>query len=547
MSFQDIKKAIKADKLKAVKKLVEADPAIVNIENSHGDSPLYIAVQEENIDIAKYLIDNGADVNHINTTEVWSILHLACHLKNLEMVKLLLDNDADIELTTNTGATPLYLICETGTHSQAAIEIIEVLLDAAEEKGVLDEYINKKEEHGYFPLYIACKEGDDDIVELLLKSGANLEEKNEQGQTALMIAIQENKESSHLEVIKTLLKAGADLLYTDNTGRTALDWAQQNDDDDVIRLLIQYAPIPSPSSSNSSYNSSSNSSTSSRSKSKSFSVGSVEPTALDVVTIKQSKIPETAEDFINMEDVNIVDFLTESDKNRIIKVHNSFYALNGEDVKSHFLSKTEKNNYVYYPCKRALPPPALGVSKDDVHMDKPLFSASYLVGVLSDFVLLSEVMAMLDSEHKYFEIMANSEVQHVPATASAQMFTSERNAVSANHCQEGKAAKILKLKIINIVEDAEEAAVVKSLSKSLSKEGTKEAKSEASLKKKVASEEGEGEGRRKRRTKRFPNKRNKKHTAKRHRDKRSKHYKRRTIRKRSIILKRRPVKSKKMN
>uniref|UniRef100_A0A6C0I942 Uncharacterized protein n=1 Tax=viral metagenome TaxID=1070528 RepID=A0A6C0I942_9ZZZZ len=542
MSFTDIKKAIKADKLKAVKKLVEADPAIVNIENSHGDSPLYIAVQEENIDIAKYLIDNGADVNHINTTEVWSILHLACHLKNLEMVKLLLDNDADVELTTNTGATPLYLVCETGAHNMAAIDIINALLDAAKDE---DEYINKKEEHGYFPLYVASKNGDKDVVELLIERGANVEETDEQGQTALMIAIQENKENSHLEVIKTLLKAGADLLYTDNTGRTALDWAQQNDDDDVIRLLIQYAPSPSPSSSNSSSNSSTSSS--SRSKSKSFSVGSVEPTALDVVTIKQSKIPETAEDFINIEDVNIADFLAESDKNRIIKVHNSFYALNGEDVKSHFLSKAEKNHYVYYPCKRALPPPALGVSKDDVHMDKPLFSASYLVGVLSDFVLLSEVMAMLDSEHKYFEIMANSEVQHVPATASAQMFTSERNAVSANHCQEGKEAKILKLKIINIVEDAEEAAVVKSLSKSLSKEGTKEAKSEASLKKKVASEEGEGEGRRKRRTKRFPNKRNKKHTAKRHRDKRSKHYKRRTIRKRSIILKRRPVKSKKMN
>jgi ankyrin repeat protein len=378
MSFADIKKAIKTDKIKAVKKLVEADPAIVNITNSDGDSPLYIAVQEENMDIAKYLIDNGADVNHINTREVWSILHLACHLKNLEMVELLIDN------------------------------------------------------------------------------GANLEEKNEQGQTALIIAIQKNHGKSHLEVIETLLKAGADFLYTDNTGRTALDWAQQNDDDDVIRLLIQYAPSTSNISSSSS--NSSSRSTSSRSKSKSFSVGSVEPTALDIVTIKQSKLPDTAEDFINIEDVNIVDFLAESDKNRIIKVHNSFYALNGEDVKSHFLSKAEKNHYVYYPCKRALPPPALGVSKDDVHMDKPLFSASYLVGVLSDFVLLSEVMAMLDSEHKYFEIMANSEVQHVPATASAQMFTSNRNAVSANHCQEGKEAKILKLKRLDIVdEDASSA------------------------------------------------------------------------------------------
>ena len=458
MSFTDIKKAIKTDKLKAVKKLVKADLAIVNIENSDGETPLFVAFHEENTDIAKYLIDNGADINHKSRKDGWTVLHVACYLKNMELFNLLLDNYVDIEVTSNTGATPLYLVCKHGSHNDISIDIIKALLLADIGDDEEDKYINKKAEHGYFPLYIASKNGDEDIVELLLAYSANIEEKNEQGQTALMIAIQQNNNKSHLEVIKMLLEAGADFLYTDNTGHTALDWAQQNEDDDVIRLLIQYAPdSPTPSLSSRS-----------SSKSKSFSVGSVEPTALDIVTIKQSKIPDTAEDFINIEDVNIADFLAESDKNRIIKVHNSFYALNGEDVKSHFLSKAEKNHYIYYPCKRALPPPALGVSKDDVHIDKPLFSASYLVGVLSDFVLLSEVMAMLDSEHKYFEIMANSEVQHVPATASAQMFTSERNAVSANHCQEGKEAKILKLKRLDIVETS-------SSSKSKEKTGSAEA------------------------------------------------------------------------
>ena len=529
--------------MKDVKKLVEADPAIVNIQNSDGETPLFVAVHEEHPEIVTYLIDNGADVNHKSTKDGWTVLHIACFLKNAEIVNILLDNNVDIEVTSNTGATPLYLVCEHGSHNEMSIDIIYDLILAAEELGVLAEYINKKEEHGYFPLYVACKNGDNDIVELLLEKGANLEEKNEQRQTALMIAIQENQEKSLLEVIETLLKAGADLLYTDNTGHTALDWAQQNDDDDVIRLLIQYAPSPSNSSTSRSTSRSSSTissrsrsytptpspstSSSSRSKSKSFSVGSVEPTALDVVTIKQSKLPETAEDFINMEDVNIANFLAESDKNRIIKVHNSFYALNGEDVKGHFLSKTEKNNYVYYPCKRALPPPALGVSKDDVHMDKPLFSASYLVGVLSDFVLLSEVMAMLDSEHKYFEILANSEVQHVPATASAQMFTSRRNAVSANHCQEGKEAKILKLKRLDIVETVASlgsslSKTVASLEKSSSKEKT------GSKNKTVASKNEVGEA--------MGTRRNKKHKS----AKRAKYHKRQTLRRR------RPMKSRRI-
>ena len=196
------------------------------------------------------------------------------------------------------------------------------------------------------------------------------------------------------------------------------------------------------------------------------------PVTLEIIPVNRKKIPETAEDFINMEDVNITDFLAEDPKNKIIKVHNSFYAINGNDITEHFLKQSEKNNYIYYPCKKAWAH-ALSIGKGDIHMDKPLFSASYLSGVLSDFVLLNEVKAMLKSENQYFEIIP-SEFEDIPATASAQMLTANANAVGANHCQEGKAAKILKLKMINIVEDAEEADAVKSLSKALSEEATAE-------------------------------------------------------------------------
>ena len=177
----------------------------------------------------------------------------------------------------------------------------------------------------------------------------------------------------------------------------------------------------------------------------------MKPAKLKVVRMKKRKIPETAEDIINIDNVNIAEFLAESDQNKIIKVGNSFYAIGGEGIKSHFLTGTDKNNYIYYPCKQALPPPALGIGKHNVYMDKPLFSTSYLAP-LADFVLLSEVIAMLESKNKYFEIITTgTSVKDIPATASAQMFTSNANAVGANHCQEGKASKIFKIKIIKII------------------------------------------------------------------------------------------------
>jgi hypothetical protein len=52
--------------------------------------------------------------------------------------------------------------------------------------------------------------------------------------------------------------------------------------------------------------------------------------------------------------------------------------------------------------------------------------------------------------------MHGPEVEDIVATASAQMLTRNANAFSANHCQPDKAAKIFKLKQINIIEDLKE-------------------------------------------------------------------------------------------
>jgi len=404
MSFKDIQKAIVENNLTKVKNLVKANPRILGIKSESGETPLYVAIYEGHLEIIQYLVDNGADIDD-----------------------------------TYNGESALYVTCKHGTHREITIEIIEYLLDVVESDEVEsdeDKYINQKGKKGFFSLYIACDKGDHDIVNLLLERGADINQATDDGTTALIIAVQENKDNSHLEIIETLLKAGANTGAEDNEDNSALHYAEENDDAEVIELLEQYPPqSPSPSPI----------------KSKSFSVGSVEPALLDVVEVNKSQIPETAEDFINMEDVNIVDFLAENDKNMIIKVHNSFYAIGGEDIKTHFLTGKQKNKYIYYPCKRALPPPSLAVGKNDVYMDKPLFSASYLAPI-ADFILLKELFAMFESKNKYFEIITSSDVEDIPATATAQMFTKNAYTVGANHCQEGKAAKIFKVKMINIVE-----------------------------------------------------------------------------------------------
>ena len=69
---------------------------------------------------------------------------------------------------------------------------------------------------------IVCSENDVEIIDLLLKHGANVNEKNEAGETPLMAAV----EGGVVERIEYLISTGADKNLKDNNGRSALDRAE---------------------------------------------------------------------------------------------------------------------------------------------------------------------------------------------------------------------------------------------------------------------------------------------------------------------------------
>jgi hypothetical protein len=338
--------------------------------------------------------------------------------------------------------TPLYMASYLGH-----LDIVELLVESGA-------HINHKDARGgWTALNLAASQGHHHIAEYLIIEGANLNEKNNVGNTPLMLACLNNNGNNYLYIIGLLLDEGVDISVENNEGHNAMYNAERNGDAFVIQLLTNIEDA----------------------RANRFT--------LEIVPVNKSRIPETAEDVINAEELNITDFLAETTQNKIIKVGNFFYTLNTKDIRKHYLRQKHNNNYVYYPCRQTWPS-RLIINKEDVYYDKPLFSASYIVGVLSDFVLLDEVQAMVESKNQYFEIFTN-EFEDIIATASGQMFSIHANAASANHCQPGKEAKIFKMRMINIVEDSVEASIVKSLSKSLSEE--------------VGESKAEGEGKRRRR------------------------------------------------
>lgn len=82
-------------------------------------------------------------------------------------------------------------------------------------------------------LIFAAINGDKEVLELLLDRGANVNSRDEYGNTPLMKASQ----WGHLGLVKLLLERGADLALKNKYGKTALALASDNSRLDVARYL----------------------------------------------------------------------------------------------------------------------------------------------------------------------------------------------------------------------------------------------------------------------------------------------------------------------
>ena len=94
------------------------------------------------------------------------------------------------------------------------------------------------------PIYIATNYGYADIVDILLKAGANVNEKTTGfDSTLLLIACRDGR----ADIVDILLKAGADVNYSNRNGETPLHMAVTNDSNKseenlelIVRRLLNY-------------------------------------------------------------------------------------------------------------------------------------------------------------------------------------------------------------------------------------------------------------------------------------------------------------------
>ena len=70
-------------------------------------------------------------------------------------------------------------------------------------------------------MQIACWEGNKNVCEYLIEQGAEIDNKNKYGMTALIVA----SEEGHIEICEYLLKHEADINHKDGDGMSPLEIA----------------------------------------------------------------------------------------------------------------------------------------------------------------------------------------------------------------------------------------------------------------------------------------------------------------------------------
>ncbi|KAG5468815.1 hypothetical protein CUR178_01651 [Leishmania enriettii] len=147
--------------LQVIEELVRLGAAI-DSRGTDGETPLYISVYNNRLDVTKYLISCKADVNAVNGPHRETALHVAARCGFADVLSCLVSAGADLNVRNARQETPLYSAAKAGCH-----DTVYLLLEA-------NANVSLPNEDGKTPLYIASEKEYKQVVILFKASRADL-------------------------------------------------------------------------------------------------------------------------------------------------------------------------------------------------------------------------------------------------------------------------------------------------------------------------------------------------------------------------------------
>jgi ankyrin repeat protein len=217
--------------LNTIERLLVAGASVDIKDRIEGKTALLHAANESLIatsGVVQKLITAGANVNEVDARGQTALM-LAASTGAWDSVLILLKAGAKLNVKDIDGKTPLMFAVWPSKDSTP--DIVRTLIKAGAR-------VNDVDMKGESALMIAAKYASTDILQVLVAARAKLDATNNQGQTALMVAIQSSRPWK-LENVRFLLKSGANVNIKDNENITALELAKKLGESEIVTLLEQ--------------------------------------------------------------------------------------------------------------------------------------------------------------------------------------------------------------------------------------------------------------------------------------------------------------------
>ena len=205
---------------------LNSNEILVNITNKTSLTPLMHACGNEGrLDNIEILLKNGADIKARGNNGA-TVLHYAAFNSKIEVLKFLLEqNEIPINVTDKNNRTPLmHACCEGG-----CLDNIKMLIENGAD-------FHERDKHGTTLLHFASAYSKQEVVEFVLRlNTVHVNETNNENLTPLMSACG----GGNLANTQTLIKNGADINVRTNDGSTLLHYASRSSKGDVLEFLLK--------------------------------------------------------------------------------------------------------------------------------------------------------------------------------------------------------------------------------------------------------------------------------------------------------------------
>ncbi len=216
-----------------VRLLVEAG-ANVNARSRLGRTPLLVAASRPgSADAVRLLLSKGADSKVADVRGSTPLVE-AARVNDIDVLRLLLNAPVNINAGGFAGATALNLAA-----GHANLAAVKLLLDKGADVNVAN-VSEVRVKNGLIAIsrttaLMSAPESSPEVMEALIKAGANVNAKDIRGMTPLMLAIA--TDSPDPRIVRMLLDRGADTDVKSANGERALDWAKKFNHPEILRLL----------------------------------------------------------------------------------------------------------------------------------------------------------------------------------------------------------------------------------------------------------------------------------------------------------------------